>query len=319
YSGENGNNIPLLITPIDANFFKIYDFDFVAGRALTKDEFDGNEKVIILSDRTATELFGNPADCIGRIIKISFIDYKVIGVVREPSNIMMSYAMGYVPYSAVRDKLMSSNEIVGGYYVVAIPKKGVTHKQISDDFSRCMQPVISANSGIDLEIKTFDRPVSHFTRTFGDALSADATYLWYLAAVILVLLIVPAMNLSGMIVGRMEQRRSEMGIRKSFGATRGVLLGQVLTENLLLTFLGAAAGLILSWVLISSFGRIIFDLLGGADEIPDNTRLTPDMLFSPIIFATVAVMTLILNLLSSYIPVRRALRKPIVESLNNQR
>ena len=36
------------------------------------------------------------------------------------------------------------------------------------------------------------------------------------------------MNLSGMIAGRMEARLAEMGIRKSFGATRRRLLSQVL-------------------------------------------------------------------------------------------
>ena len=40
---------------------------------------------------------------------------------------------------------------------------------------------------------------------------------------LLVLLLVPALNLSGMIASRMESRLAEMGVRKSFGAGRGKL------------------------------------------------------------------------------------------------
>ena len=57
----------------------------------------------------------------------------------------------------------------------------------------------------------------------------------YLLLILLVLLLVPALNLSGMIASRMESRLSEMGVRKSFGAGRGGLLSQVMWENLLLT------------------------------------------------------------------------------------
>ena len=64
------------------------------------------------------------------------------------------------------------------------------------------------------------------------------------------LLLVPAINLSGMISSRMDDRLAEMGIRKAFGANRKQLLNQVLWENLRLTCIGGLMGLIVSWGLL---------------------------------------------------------------------
>lgn len=317
YTDENGNETPLNIMAVNPGFFKVYDFDFVEGRPLSDDEFKSKANVVILTDMTATKLFGSPTDCTGRMIKINYIDHCVIGVVKEPSNILMSSAMAYRPYTSNLNRLPLSNPIVGCLTVAAIPKDGATLQQMADEFKHYFQPVITANKDINFEVDTYDRPISHYTRVFGGGFD-DCPALGYFSVIAIVLLIVPAMNLSGMIVGRMEQRRQEMGIRKSFGAKRRTLLWQVIVENMLLTLAGAIIGLVLSWILINTVGSVIFGMIGNA-ELPDNTRLTPEMLFSPEIFGLVLILTLVLNLLSSYIPVWWSLRHPIVESLNQQR
>ena len=49
--------------------------------------------------------------------------------------------------------------------------------------------------------------------------------------VIAILLLVPAVNLSGMTLSRMRRRMAEIGVRKAFGATGGELMRQVFFEN----------------------------------------------------------------------------------------
>ncbi len=58
-------------------------------------------------------------------------------------------------------------------------------------------------------------------------------YIQYALALLIVLL-VPSLNLCGLSNSRMQQRISELGVRKAFGATRGVLIRQILNENLVL-------------------------------------------------------------------------------------
>ena len=57
--------------------------------------------------------------------------------------------------------------------------------------------------------------------------------------VMLILLIVPAINLSSMTLSRMRRRMAEIGVRKAFGATANELMRQVFLENLLMNLLSA--------------------------------------------------------------------------------
>lgn len=139
------------------------------------------------------------------------------------------------------------------------------------------------------------------------------------ALILLVLLIVPALNLSGMIASRMDSRRNEIGIRKSFGARRGRLLSQVLWENLLLTVIGGVLGLVIAWIFIYGGADWIINNISGNELDPklnvNLSRVTPDMLFAPAVFGCAFLFCVVLNIISALIPAWQALRKPIANSL----
>ena len=140
-----------------------------------------------------------------------------------------------------------------------------------------------------------------------------------LLTVLLVLLLVPALNLSGMISSRMEMRSSELGVRKSFGATRGALLGQVLWENLLLTLIGGLFGLVLSWIIIGATSGSILTLVNDWNEdLAGEVTVNFDMFLSPWIFLISLGLCVLLNLLSAFIPAAISLRRPIVTSLKEK-
>jgi putative ABC transport system permease protein len=118
----------------------------------------------------------------------------------------------------------------------------------------------------------------------------------------------------------MEERLAEMGVRKSFGASRSVLLSQVLWENLLLTLAGGLVGLALAWIIIALGKGWLFTLFEDAPEsLYDNSiTVTGEMLFTPTVFITALLVCIIINLLSALIPAWNSLRKPIVSSINEK-
>lgn len=137
-----------------------------------------------------------------------------------------------------------------------------------------------------------------------------------------VVMLVPALNLSGMISSRMERRLPEMGIRKAFGATGERLFSQIVWENLLLTCLGGIMGLILSFSMVYFAKSWLLTMLdGGTQPLPDSVQMsiTTDMLFNPTLFAVTFVVCVVLNLLSALIPTCVALKKDIVYSLSRQK
>jgi putative ABC transport system permease protein len=74
-------------------------------------------------------------------------------------------------------------------------------------------------------------------------------------------MLLPAVNLVNLNVSRIMERASEIGVRKSFGASSRVLVGQFLVENVALTLIGGAIGLVLSiWLLwlVNGSGLILY-------------------------------------------------------------
>jgi putative ABC transport system permease protein len=124
-----------------------------------------------------------------------------------------------------------------------------------------------------------------------------------------------------MISRRMEGRLAEMGVRKSFGATRSNLLRQVLNENLILTVMGGLLGLAIAWVILISGYRWLFDLFTSGTTYPTSVDsfISMEMLMSPTVFAIAFAVCLTLNIISALIPAWFSLRKPIVESMNEKR
>lgn len=141
------------------------------------------------------------------------------------------------------------------------------------------------------------------------------------AALLLVFLLVPVLNLSGLNSSRMEKRLPELGIRKAFGATRTVLVRQVVTENFLLTFLGGTVGLTTSYLLVYFLSHwlvpssILYNITDMSAQLGDAVGVTPAMLFNVRIFIGALLAVLLMNLLSSLVPAYRFTRKNIIDSL----
>ena len=144
----------------------------------------------------------------------------------------------------------------------------------------------------------------------GSEFGANLFYLYVRYGIILfILLLVPALNLSGITLSRMRRRMAELGVRRAFGATQGTILWQVLSENMVLTLLGGLLGLAMSygamlllrdWLLVTSLGK---------------TGLSTGM-FNGAVFIAAFLFCLVLNLFSAGLPAWRMSRLNITDSIN---
>ena len=129
------------------------------------------------------------------------------------------------------------------------------------------------------------------------------------------LLIVPAVNLSGLTLSRMRKRISEIGVRKAFGAPRRELMMQVLSENMLYSLFGGILGLVLSYVAAFLLGGMLFSVDFVSNGVEDLRTMCVDLLFDPTVFLLAFLACFLLNLLSAAIPAWRVTRTNIVDAI----
>lgn len=123
-------------------------------------------------------------------------------------------------------------------------------------------------------------------------------------------------------IGTNGKRLPEIGVRKAFGATSCVLFSQIIWENLILTVIGGCLGLIISYGMVLLSKNWLLTLLDdNVAALPDGVgvSITPQMLFSPVLFMAAFLICVVINLFSAVIPAYLSLRKDIVYSINKQK
>ena len=320
---------------VSADFFHIYEYDFVSGRPFTSKEVDDNENVCVISDALAERLFGKGVDAVGKIVEMeSGPEVRVVGVFRGGSQLTPdSYADIIEPFL---NGVVMGNPYQGIYSIVATVKDDdhlrALKQELDDVAARTQQAhpeVLDAFSfGGDPKRKLvltrdMETHPMHVLKTENRDGAMGTVTGWQLvkhyAGILFVLLFVPALNLCGIVAGRMERRSAEMAVRKTFGARRSTLLSQVVTENLVLTTIGGIIGLVLSWTAIYGLRTQILGMFFDNSTLSTAPIVEGEMLFAPTLFIGAFAAVLLLNLLAAVVPAWWSLRKPIVEAMMEKR
>lgn len=314
--------IPVILKYTDTSFWKVFGFEFVNGRPFSEEEFQSGVRSVVISANLANRIF-NTIEAEGQRIIVDADEYRVAGVVRDASYATPeTYAQIWMPYT-LRPELANLENGEGflgrfmAYILVpSVSAKGRLEKEAAEMFMR----INNSQDKYILDPSGQPEPMWKTYLHFSD--NQDIDWLWVFVTfgvILLALLLVPAVNLAGMVSSRMEKRMAELGIRKVFGASRGTLVNQVLIENFLLTFLGGLVGLIISWIIVYSGRYWIFTLFDKWPDMPpegvDNI-LSVGMIFNPGIFVVALLVCLLLNFLSALIPAWNGMKKDIVYSIN---
>ncbi len=319
----------------DPSFFRLYDLEFLSGRPFSEKEFRSGERVCVVTDKIAQRLGDN------KHISIAFdtdqTPYRVVGVVRAVNALMENATADiYIPYTVEvngcsdPDECLEQISYSGQLNVRLLLREGCTREDFLDEIEplrRHYNAVMNARLGSDwgewkIDADThFFKQMNFFSHDGGLNAAAKAMELSPFVLLMLLFLLLPAINLSGLVSNRMEARRAEMGIRKAFGAKRRTLLWEVIHENLVLTLLGGAIGWLLSGLFILAVrnSSVIHDMFSGGSQLNFDTSLDVQVFFTPTLFLVAFACCAVLNLLAALLPAWHSLRKPIVESLNQKR
>ncbi len=231
----------LSAVPVSQNFFPLLGVQPELGRQFSADECKWNgPKAVILSHGLWERRFASDPAVVGRAIRLDDAETTVIGVMPAWFDFGAVFAPGthidlFSPFPLSKETDQWGNTLAvigrlrpGASIGGAQAEANVLGARITADNPR--------RNGLDPKLTFL---AEHVSGRFKPALVVLA------CSVGIVMLIVCA-NLSNLLLARMASRQKEMAIRTALGAGRKRLIAQLLTESIVLTFSGAALGLVLA-------------------------------------------------------------------------
>lgn len=316
---------------VDENFWNVFEFDFLHGRALVQASFDLAAPEAVLSESFARDLYGR-SDVVGKSIFVNGKEYTVCGVARDvPQSATLAFAQLWLPDidrnadAAEMEQWLGRKTMLGNYFAVVLAKE----RSSFDDIRKTVEDRLERyNNSADVEWKldlNHGIPSARETVFIWTGMTSSA-YTWIGAAVMFFILLIPMINLTGMVGSRMETRMGEFGVRKSFGAWPGAIVRQIIGENLLLTLSAGIIGLAISCLLLMVFPEQFSQIIPTAAFAVELSMFDIDAevlsfrdLFKVKIYLILLAIVLVLNVISALIPALKVIRRPITVSLNSKK
>jgi putative ABC transport system permease protein len=207
-----------------------------------------------------------------------------------------------VPITNTKEDI-TSYSLDGDYQAILLARSKQDFSKIKAEFQKHLAQVEfmddtydSIKGGTDTLLESTSREMFGFD-------DAKVHMLFFIATGLMILfMMLPAMNLVNININRIMERYSEIGIRKSFGASSITLVGQFIVENIILTLIGGLIGLILTYIVLT-----IFNLSNIIPYAHFNMNFR--------IFGFALLITLLFGLLSGVYPAWRMSRLKPVQAL----
>ena len=299
---------------VSDNFFRVLGVEPTLGRGFLPEEglVSGRNSVAVLAyDFWRTAFSSDPA-IIGRTIRINGMDFSIVGVAPESFTGVDQYIRPHLYIPAVMLQRLSAgaenpvdNRDSYDFNVRGRLKPGSTREQAQAELAtiwKGLEPLHSITGRqrvvrvrTELQARVVEDPT-------------DAYLMSMLLALVAVVLIIACANVANLLLGRARGRSREMAIRLALGVSRRRLLRQLLTESMLLAFLGAIVGLGFA------YGGIRF-----LNTIPIPTDLP--VVISPRLDGRVLLFSLACALFSAVVfgvaPALQSSRPDLVSALKN--
>ncbi|RZS98848.1 ABC transporter permease [Aquimarina brevivitae] len=295
YKKENGS---YRIEGVYPDYQFIENASMTAGRFLNIEDHRNIEKVAVIGYRVQQDLFKkeNP---IGKIVKLSGINFKVVGVYTDPGGEREENRV-FIPLSTSQRVYNGSNVIRNMGFTMQPQNTFEETLAQSKVFSEELEKILKERHTVAPQDTSAINVFNTLTevKRFFDLITMIKLFFWVVGICTIIAGVVGVSNIMLIIV---KERTREIGIRKAIGAQPWSIIAMILHEAIFVTAIAGFTGLL--------FGAGLLELVGPNIEV--------DYIVNPSVNFNVALTTVFILIfagaLAGFFPARRAAKiKPIV-------
>ncbi len=273
------------------------------GRYVNDIDIASKRKVCVIGERVYEVLFQKGENPVGKQIRVNGIYFRVIGVARSTSGISIGGSTAetvVLPFSTMQQAFNQGNVI---HFLAATAAPGTSVKVIQDKITEMLKQQHRISPS-DKEA-VFSINIEEQFQMFNYLGIGISSLIWIVG---LGTLLAGAIGVSNIMLVTVRERTKEIGIKRALGATPENIIGQILSESVILTLIAGTLGIVVGVGILAAVGAV----LSQGDQFFKDPQISFPMAVGSLI------ILLVIGTLAGFIPAQRAMMIKPVEAISEE-